>query len=180
MPMCFVNWDTGASHLMSLQSMQKLSLTVLLKFLSGYSHWNLVRQSDCYHLYFVAKELGEKIFGRRKKKCRKSKKLLLPHSKTKCARRPVKKTEIDTEDRAASVGGLLQQDPALAADASRRSSFSSFIWDDYLPSYKQESDGENQPASPGTLTGGSQDSGREGYSWDLQTDFEFTFVLPSY
>ena len=152
MPMCFVNWDTGASHLMSLQSMQKLSLTVLLKFLSGYSHWNLVRQSDCYHLYFVAKEPGEKIFGRRKRKCRKSKKLLLPHSKTKCARRSVKKTDTDTEDRAASVGGLLQQDPALAADASRRSSFSSFIWDDYLPSYKQESDGEIQPASPGTLT----------------------------
>ena len=92
----------------------------------------------------------------------------------------MKRTDTDTEDRAASVGGLLQQDPALAADASRRSSFSSFIWDDYLPSYKQESDGENQPASPGTLTGGSQDSGREGYSWDLQTDFKFTFVLPSY
>ena len=37
-------------------TMQKISLKVLLRFLSRYSHWNLVRRADCYHLYFVTKE----------------------------------------------------------------------------------------------------------------------------
>jgi len=36
--------------------MQKLSLKVLLRFLGSYTHWNLVRRADCYHLYFVTKD----------------------------------------------------------------------------------------------------------------------------
>jgi len=36
--------------------MQKISLKVLLRFLSSYTHWNLVRRAECYHLYFVTRE----------------------------------------------------------------------------------------------------------------------------
>ena len=47
--------------------MQKLNLTVLLEFLSQYSHWNLVKQPHCYHLYFIAKENGADKNQKRKK-----------------------------------------------------------------------------------------------------------------
>ena len=41
---------------MSDRIMKKISLNVLLRFLSKYSHWNLVRKSDGYHLFFLARD----------------------------------------------------------------------------------------------------------------------------
>jgi len=55
--------------------MQKLSLTVLLQFLSQYSHWNLVKQPHCYHLYFIAKENGFNNKSQKKKKLKKLRKI---------------------------------------------------------------------------------------------------------
>ena len=131
--------------------MQKLNLTVLLQFLSQYSHWNLVKQPHCYHLYFIAKENGADKNQKRKK----LKELRKLNSKTrvKCSKlrnkavrsqrskdlfffNPVHKS---SENKA----NALIDNSVSATDNeifSRRSSFSSFIWDDYLPSYKQESD----------------------------------------
>jgi len=147
--------------------MQRLSVTVLLKFLSKYSQWNLVRQDDCYHLYFIAKkETKDKIFGRRKKKSRKRK---TTFSTTKVqSLQPVvinpSKTQNVEADSVPRPRPLSVTDSAsvIPTDISRRSSFSSFIWDDYLPSYKQDSDDQDNfdNHSNGTLTDGSNGSGK--------------------
>ena len=146
--------------------MQRLSVTALLKFLSKYSQWNLVRQDDCYHLYFIAKkETKDKIFGRRKKKSRKKKTIF---STKRQSLQPVvinsSKTQNVEEDSVPRPRPVSVTDSAsvIPTDISRRSSFSSFIWDDYLPSYKQDSDDQDNfdNHSNGTLTDGSNESGK--------------------
>ena len=137
--------------------MQRLSVSLLLKFLSKYSHWNLVRQQGCYHLYFIAKEPKDKIFGRRKKKSRKNTKIKTSFPTIKRVRvKPIVSTHEDEGE------GTGDNASASVTELSRRSSFSSFIWDDYLPAYKQESDDQDNfdNHSKETLTDGSNDSGK--------------------
>ena len=147
--------------------MQRLSVTVLLKFLSRYSQWNLVRQEDCYHLYFIAKkEQKDKIFGRRKKRCRKRKKAFTDLTKKQQSLPPVVinscKTKTVEDENVARPQSVTESESVIATDISRRSSFSSFIWDDYLPSYKQDSDDQDNfdNHSNETLTDGSNESGK--------------------
>ena len=126
--------------------MQKLSLTVLLKFLSKYSHWNLVRQSNGYNLHFIARESSEAKYKTKKRICSTNNRI-----NSKAGYKT--KNNIPTSSRSKSKKGDLEFRPLLrskdecsddldntSAVVSRRSSFSSFIWDDYLPSYQQESD----------------------------------------
>lgn len=146
--------------------MQRLSVTVLLKFLSKYSQWNLVRQEDCYHLYFIAKkEQKDKIFGRRKKRSRKKKTVFT--TKKRLSLKPVvisppSQANAVEEENVPRPHSVTESESVIPTDISRRSSFSSFIWDDYLPSYKQDSDDQDNldNHSNGTLTDGSNDSGK--------------------
>ena len=128
--------------------MQKLSLSVLLHFLRKYSHWNLVRQSQCYHLYFIAKEDKSHRIKPRKKRRKEAKspvKTSVTCNKIRSSTKSSKKKDIlifnqiskDVQDRV-SMGHEVGSN--VTTLTSRRSSFSSFIWDDYLPSYKLESD----------------------------------------
>ena len=128
--------------------MQKLSLSVLLHFLRKYSHWNLVRQSQCYHLYFIAKEDKSHRIKPRKKRRKDVKspvKTSVTCNKIRSSTKSSKKKDIlifnqiskDVQDRV-SMGHEVGSN--VTTLTSRRSSFSSFIWDDYLPSYKLESD----------------------------------------
>jgi len=141
--------------------MQKMSLKVLLRFLSGYSHWNLVRRSDCYHLYFVTKQSSSistfpssrcKKRGQRARRrgtklnreanevvpsvqyTRKQKKIADRQKKDVIVFSPI----FQNAEQAVHVG----LDNAID-EKSKRSSFSSLIWDDFLPAYKKESDVDN-------------------------------------
>jgi len=124
--------------------MQKLSLSSLLRFLGRYSHWNLVRQSHCYNLYFIPRETESRRVSRRKcnNKTRAGYKTRKIATSTQKKRKdnivftPIIKGNVadDTKnnDNHENISGEVE--------STRRSSFSSFIWDDYLPSYQQESD----------------------------------------
>ena len=124
-------------------SMKKISLNVLLRFLSKYSHWNLVRRTDGYHLYFIAQKQGNDQTGKtgRSEKKRSRKPAFVSCSKIRKTNIPGKQPSKDVivfnpifnniED-GVSVG------LDSAAEQSRRSSMSSFIWDDFLPTYKDE------------------------------------------
>jgi len=149
--------------------MQKLSLSVLLHFLRKYSHWNLVRQSQCYHLYFIAKEDKSHRIKPRKKRRKDVKspvKTSVTCNKIRSSTKSSKKKDIlifnqiskDVQDRV-SMGHEVGSN--VTTLTSRRSSFSSFIWDDYLPSYKLESDDyqDDDRQSNATPTFENDDSG---------------------
>ena len=140
--------------------MQKISLKVLLRFLSRYSHWNLVRRADCYHLYFVTKESStispfpasryrqrEQRGRRLASKLHKDSRDVVPFIKKqkKAGNKENKKKDLfvfspifQNAEQAVHVG----LDNAID-ERSKRSSFSSLIWDDFLPPYKKESDVED-------------------------------------
>jgi len=137
--------------------MQKISLKVLLRFLSRYSHWNLVRRSDCYHLYFVTKgsasianfpssrcKQREQRARRKATKLNREVKEVVPY-----ARKQRKPGSTNQERKDLFVFSPIFQNPEQAVhvgldnavdERSKRSSFSSLIWDDFLPPYKKESD----------------------------------------
>ena len=140
--------------------MQKISLKVLLRFLGRYSHWNLVRRADCYHLYFVTKESStistfptsrfkqrEQRGRRLASKLHKDSREVVPLVKKqkKIVNKESRKKDLfvfspifQNAEQAVHVG----LDNAID-ERSKRSSFSSLIWDDFLPPYKKESDVED-------------------------------------
>ena len=162
--------------------MKKINLKVLLRFLRKYSHWNLVRKSDGYQLYFLTQsvagsKIGEGKFGRtRARKYRKMTGVSCnrirknkPQGKS-----PSKEKEVfvfnpifNTVEEGVSVGIGLDS----AAETSRRSSVCSFIWDDFLPTYNKEPDEESERK---TLSG-SDSSGRstpvvvQSADWEVRT-----------
>ena len=152
--------------------MKKINLNVLLRFLRKYSHWNLVRKSDGYQLYFLAQsgagagvagsKIGEGKFGRTR--ARKYRKMTgvscnrIRKSKPQ-GKSPSKEKEVfvfnpifNTVEEGVSVGIGLDS----AAEISRRSSVCSFIWDDFLPTYNKEPDEESERKT----VSGSDSSGR--------------------
>eukprot|EP00092_Neocalanus_flemingeri_P012012 GFUD01012949.1.p1 GENE.GFUD01012949.1~~GFUD01012949.1.p1 ORF type:complete len:560 (+),score=162.79 GFUD01012949.1:134-1813(+) len=137
--------------------MQKISLKVLLRFLSRYSHWNLVRRSDCYHLYFVTKESSSisafpssRCKQRNQKARRKGTKLNRDAKEVGPYIRKEKKVDIkEQQKKDVIVFSPIFQNAEQAVhvgldnaidEKSKMSSFSSLIWDDFLPAYKKESD----------------------------------------
>merc|ERR1712106_1199895 len=155
----------------TLLKMQKISLKVLLRFLGQYSHWNLVRRSDCYHLYFVTKESSSCISTFPTSRCkqreqrgrRKATKLNRDARETVPYVRKQKKEDskegkrkdvfvfspiFQNAEQAVHVG----LDNAIDDKSTRRSSVSSYIWDDFLPAYKKESDLDDDEEDKSSFT----------------------------
>ena len=152
--------------------MKKINLKVLLRFLNQYSHWNLVRRSDCYHLYFVTKDSpsiatfsASRCKKRKQNGRRKGSKLNREEKEIAPFRRKQEKENGNTQKDVFVFSPIFQnQEQAVhigldnaIEDKSKRSSFTSLIWDDFLPDYKKESDAEeeedkNSISSVDTLT----------------------------
>ena len=169
-----ISWaDVRLNDIFSV--MKKISLNVLLRFLSKYSHWNLIRRADGYHLYFIAHQQGDVQTGKTAKHEKKRNRKLASVSCNKIRKgsntTPGKQRSKDVfvfnpifnniED-GVSVG------LDSAVERSRRSSVSSFIWDDFLPTYKDEerlgktvSDSESSGRSTPVQTLPSESSVRE-------------------
>ena len=144
---------------MSDRIMKKISLNVLLRFLSKYSHWNLVRKSDGYHLFFLARDGdSERRSHNGKQKTRK----LASVTCNKIRRNKIRGKSQSKKDVFVfnPIFNNVEEGVSVGLDSavgiSRRSSLNSFIWDDFLPTYNKESDEE---AFRKTLSG-SESSGR--------------------
>jgi len=155
---------------LSIKEMQKLSLKVLLRFLSSYSHWNLVRRDDCYHLYFVTKDSSTGSIATfsqstkrtpNKRKCHsKGRKRLSWKRNHKSVVQQAKEVNysipgdtskqskdvflfspiFETPEQAVSVG-LDDVQQTLGHDPSKRSSLNSLLWDDFDPPYIEDRNG---------------------------------------
>ena len=126
-----------------LSIMKKISLNVLLRFLSKYSHWNLVRRADGYHLYFIAQQQGDVQTGKIGKYEKKRNRKLASVSCNKIRKNNIP-GKLPSKDVFVfnPIFNNIEDGVAVgldsAAEQSRRSSVSSFIWDDFLPTYKEE------------------------------------------
>jgi len=112
--------------------MQKLSLTVLLRFLSRFSQWNLVRESDKFHLYFPVgggdgRQSVERVRRRGKQRAR-------PHypcrGRAGGGERRKDVFVFNPMFQTAEDGVRVGLDGAADLKASKRSSVTSLAWDD--------------------------------------------------
>jgi len=164
--------------------MQKISLKVLLRFLSSYTHWNLVRRAECYHLYFVTRDsVGLTQFPstrwrhKEKKTRRRGSKLakdstsdiipLIRKSRamavetpnpTKAGKDVFLFSPIFESPEQAVANGLGGLEQALG-EGSKRSSLTSLVWDDecdFTAPYHKEGTGYDSESSYTTI--GDSDS----------------------
>ena len=138
-----------------------------------------MRRSDCYHLYFVTKESGASISTFPTSRCkqrgqrarRKATKLNRDNKEVVPYGRKQKKPKAnECKNKDVLVFSPIFQNAEQAVhigldnaldERSKRSSFSSLIWDDFLPPYKKESDIDDEDDDKNSFT-----------SVETLTDFE--------